>query len=276
MSEILLRPADAADLDSLAAIYRDAVTTLGPTAYSPDQVEVWRRWPADEPAEFRRRVLGGHCWLAAVDGEPAAFATYTTPDHLDFLYTRGNFARRGLATRLHHQLESIARDESAVVLRTEASLISRPVFQRLGYEVNATETVNRGGQAYQRFRMRKFLEFSPDQASSCRQPHTASFAHAPSATAGTSVAFVAADPNYPGWFKGVAADGTEGFFPAAWFQIDPSTRNALAQRDYDARELTVQLGVALHPIEVESGWVRVHAAGGGIGWIPATCLSTSG
>jgi putative acetyltransferase len=42
-------------------------------------------------------------------------------------------------------------------LRTEASLISRPLFERLGWQVSWREELRIGGVPFQRFRMHKRL-----------------------------------------------------------------------------------------------------------------------
>lgn len=275
MSEIHLRAATAADLPAIQAVYIDAVQTLGPDAYTAAAVAAWQRWPTDDPEEFAARVLAGHAWVAEVDGTVAAFAEFTPPDHLDFLYTRGQFARMGLASRLHAQLESIARSEkeNAPILRTEASWLSRPVFAKLGYEVFADEVVERYGQSFRRFRMRKFLRAAPPATSTpaaCRADYPAAFANPPRVSIDTVVQFEHHDTRHPGWFKGRTADGTEGFFPARWFEINASRREATARRDYDARELTVRAGDEVGVIEIEGGWARVMTTDGEIGWLPAT------
>ena len=101
MNAFTFRDANAADIADLAVIYIDAVDTIGPRAYSPNQIAAWRRWPNDTPEEFRARALAAPCRLAEYQGIPVAFATYTSPNHLDFLYTKGQFAGQGLATQLH-------------------------------------------------------------------------------------------------------------------------------------------------------------------------------
>jgi putative acetyltransferase len=274
MSRVTLRPATDGDIDILAAIYVDAVQSLAPQGYSPEAVAAWQRWPSDDPAEFRSRALAGHTLLAEVDGEPAAFAEFTPPDHLDFLYTRGCFARQGLASRLHAHLEALARDAGATLLRTEASLLSRPAFAKFGYEVFAIETVERYGQHFRRYRMRKFLGLGPPattQAAPCRQGHQASFDTTPFTKAEETVKFLHHDPRNPGWFKGHDTHGTEGYFPGAWFEIDKSTGHAISLRDYDARELNVAAHDHVGIIEIECGWVRIMNTAGEIGWMPETC-----
>ena len=271
MTQINLRAATERDLPALAVIYIDAVDTIAREAYSSSQVAAWLRWPTDEPDSFRERVLAGHCWVAEVDGEAAAFAEFTEPDHLDFLYTRGRFARLGLATRLHEHLEQIARQTGATLLRTEASFLSRRAFSKFGYEVCATETVERFNETFTRFLMRKFLAIGPPattEPSPCLTAHQKSFDVAPAVQQG-----VEDDAKNPGWFKGTTSTGVVGYFPRVWFDVNEAKGQAIAQRDYDASELTVSAGEPVGAIETESGWARVMTQDGEIGWIPNTHVS---
>jgi|GEM_PF-1878474 len=100
MKQPLYRPATDADLPQLGDLYVDAVTTIGPLAYSAGQIKAWASRPTSDPEAFRTRVSAGPCWVVSAadcDGEIGAFAVFVPPDHLDFLYTRGTYARQGLA-----------------------------------------------------------------------------------------------------------------------------------------------------------------------------------
>ena len=274
MSEISFREAILDDLDDLAAIYIDAVDTIGPRAYSPAQIAAWRRWPIDSPEEVKQRVFAGTCRVAEYDGTPVAFAAFTPPDHLDFLYTKGQFSGRGLATQLHQQLEDIARKQDAVILRTEASYLSRPVFNRLEYEVVEFEDVVRFEETFRRFKMRKILRAGPPATgpeNRCIHPHTPSFKKSPRVAAEERVSFQRHDNDNPGWFKGIDPRGISGYFPTAWFEIDASTHNAIAQRDYDAAELSVQIQDPIYELESIGPWSRVLDQSGKYGWIRRKC-----
>lgn len=275
MSTFALRPATAADLPAMAEIYVDAVDTLGPRAYTAEQIAAWRRWPEDEPAEFARRLMAGHAWVAEADGHPVAFAEFTPPDHLDFLYTKGEVSGRGLATRLHEHLEQVAREGKATQLRTEASLLSRPVFARLGYEVTALEDVERFGASFRRFKMRKILRPgapATGSAVTCIRRHEPSFEHAPRMEAEETATLTQHDAGNPGWFKGIDPRGVVGYFPTDWFLIETNGPQAVAQRDYHANELPVAVGDSVHVIDTVGPWARVMNAQAKCGWIPLTSL----
>jgi GNAT superfamily N-acetyltransferase len=78
-------------------------------------------------------------------------------DRLALLYCRGRSSRKGLATRLVQSLEAHARRAGQSHLRTEASQLSRPLFERLGWRVEEEETILFAGQPFLRWRMRTTL-----------------------------------------------------------------------------------------------------------------------
>ena len=275
MSSPVFRPIRPDEVSVLAEIYIDAVKSLGGHAYSPSQVASWASWPNQKPAEFLRRATAGHTWVAAYDNCIAAFAEFTPPDHLDFLYTRGRYARRGFATQLHARLEQIARNSGAAVLRTEASRLSRPAFTKFGYHVTEVEQVERFGETFTRFKMLKRLTLGPpatNPAVSVVRSHLRTLPYAPRAAAEEIVQFIEHDANNPGWFHGVDAAGVDGYFPRDWFLVDETHHRATALRDYDAIELEINPGDPVYPIATVGPWLQVIKRDGSIGWIPQHCV----
>lgn len=276
MKAPVFRPATDADLPRLSEIYIDAVTNIGPVAYTPGQIKAWASWPSVHPDEFHSRVSAGSCWVADCDGEIGAFAVFVPPDHLDFLYTRGKYARQGLATQLHQHLEGIATDTGAPQLRTEASYLSRPAFTKFGYHVESIERVERYDQTFTRFNMRKRLTVGPpatQPAVPLVRGYATELIASPSVAAEETVQFLDHDINHPGWFRGIDPRNVEGYFPLAWFILDTTSNLAIAQRDYDATELEVSSGETIYPITTLGPWIQACRPDLTTGWFPAACLA---
>ncbi len=102
--------------------------------------------------------------------------------------------------------------------------------------------------------------------------HQQSFESAPKVSPGDRIRIVRHDDKSPGWFFGVTAEGKEGFFPLGWFDLNADESSAIAQRAYDAAELTIEVGVEVECIETESGWHLVRTTDGREGWIPSDCV----
>lgn len=153
---IIIRPFVPRDVPILADVLRDSIRGLGAGFYTPGQIEAWARYPEDLE-EFRDRLAGGITLVAEEEGNAVAFGQLDPFDHVEFLYCRTSHARRGIASRIHRDLEAVARATGTASLRTEASRVSRPFFEAAGYHVEEVEQVERCGEMLERFRMSKPL-----------------------------------------------------------------------------------------------------------------------
>lgn len=77
----------------------------------------------------------------------------------------------------------------------------------------------------------------------------------------------------PGWAWRWCRDSHErgGWTPEALLQLDGDEAILLA--DYDARELTVDVGARLTVERELAGWARCHTTDGASGWVPLECLT---
>ena len=158
----MLRPLTPDDLPELTAIYRDAVLSQASALYSPAQIRAWAGHAAQGACldAVLRRGFG----LASCDADNsiAAFAVLEPADRLALLYCRGRCGRQGHGRRLVQALEAQARQQGCGRLRTEASQLSRPLLERLGWQVEAEETVLFAGEWFRRWRMIRCLAPRPE------------------------------------------------------------------------------------------------------------------
>ena len=73
--------------------------------------------------------------------------------------------------------------------------------------------------------------------------------------------------DWPGWLWCTTLAGQSGWVPAAY--IEPMGQLGLARRDYDATELSAQVGEELTVSYEESDWLWCTNQQGRRGWIPA-------
>lgn len=153
----LIRDFKETDLSSLELIYHDAVMEQGRRNYSEEQVESWASFPYLYAADFRTLVQTGYTRVMAFHQIPVAFATLYPDDHLALLYVLADHAGQGLAGRLCDDIEQEAGRRGVASLRTDASLLSRPVFEQRGFRLVEQQPVERAGQKFIRFIMEKSL-----------------------------------------------------------------------------------------------------------------------
>lgn len=153
----LIRDFKDTDLSSLELIFHDAVMAQGRRGYSDEQVEFWAAFPYLYAENFRTLVLTGYTRVMACNQIPVAFATLHPDDHLALLYVLGDHAGRGIAGRLCADIEQEASRRGVECLRTDASLLSRPVFEQRGYRLVQQEQIEKEDIEFTRFIMEKAL-----------------------------------------------------------------------------------------------------------------------
>lgn len=162
-----IRPATAADLPRLRALYAASARAAGPGAYSEAQIEAWARF-ASAPA-FDAFVLGITTLVAEREnergGEMLGFggleARGGALGRIASLYVNAGAQRQGVGTALLVALLQEARQRDITRLTTEASVFSRPLFARHGFVLEEIETVERGSVTFRRYLMTRDETQSP-------------------------------------------------------------------------------------------------------------------
>ncbi|MEW6050542.1 MAG: SH3 domain-containing protein [Candidatus Zixiibacteriota bacterium] len=79
------------------------------------------------------------------------------------------------------------------------------------------------------------------------------------------------DSEYQGWLWCTAKSGKSGWVPEKYLEWKGD--KGIMSRDYDATELTVDVGECVTVLFEESGWVWCLASDGRAGWLPIDRLS---
>jgi len=144
------------DAEAISELYRKSVTEIGIERYSKAEVDAWASY-ADEIEELRHRLAEGLTLIAECENRMAAFGQLKPADHVEFLYTLKDFARMGIATAIYRRLEDAAIASGAKVLHTDASRVSRPLFEKMGFFLVEAVIEERKGVKIECFSMKKEL-----------------------------------------------------------------------------------------------------------------------
>lgn len=153
---VTIRRYSPEDAEAVSELYRKSVTEIGMERYSRAEVEAWASY-ADEVEELRHRLAEGLTLIAECDGRMAAFGQLKPANRIEFLYTLKEFSRMGLATLIYRRLEEAATAAGSRVLHTDASRISRPLFEKMGFFLVESIVEERKGVKIECFVMRKEL-----------------------------------------------------------------------------------------------------------------------
>jgi GNAT superfamily N-acetyltransferase len=150
-----VRRLEARDHDALAEIYRQAVLRSTTDHYSKAQQRAWA-----QQSEILQALLSqgdGFVSCNASD-QPLGFSLRHPSDRLALLYCHPKSQRQGIGRRLIEAVEQEAVAAGLSSLRTEASLISKSLFEQLGWQVSWREELRIAGVPFLRFRMHKHLQ----------------------------------------------------------------------------------------------------------------------
>lgn len=149
-----VRRLETRDHDALVEVYRQAVLCSTAALYSKQQQWAW----ANQSEALRPLLSQGRGFVSCNPQDQAeAFCLRHPNDRVALLYSHPSVQRRGCGKALLQATEQDARREDISMLRTEASLISKPLFEAMGWQVSWREELRIGGVHFQRFRMQKPL-----------------------------------------------------------------------------------------------------------------------
>ena len=145
-----------ADTEELGQVFRRSVREVASKDYRPAQIEAWVLVPG-EGAVWAERMQSRITFVAEENGRLTGFIQYDPPDHIDMVYVHPERQRMGVASALLAALEGEARERGVKLLNVEASVTSRPFFERQGYVVLTPQIVQACGQDFLNYRMSKRL-----------------------------------------------------------------------------------------------------------------------
>jgi GNAT superfamily N-acetyltransferase len=152
-----IRPALNSDFGVVGRIFHDSIQQVARGDYTEEQLRAWS--PAEHSGEhWQRRTAALEVRVAVVESLVAGFIGFSHSGHIDLLFVRPEFIRRGIARALLLDAELVLRQLNVETGWTEASLTARPFFQTMGYRVVREQTVCCGGVDLRNCRMEKVLK----------------------------------------------------------------------------------------------------------------------
>lgn len=139
-------------------IYREAIRGPGLEHYSAEQVQVWSSF-ADEETSFREWIDNTQTLVAVVDDQASVgFTGLEANGRVASLFVHPDYMPRGIASDLFQAIISEAELAGQKRLTTNASELSRPVFERSGFALIEVETTHIKDVSFDRYVMERVLQ----------------------------------------------------------------------------------------------------------------------
>ncbi|MFT9845959.1 GNAT family N-acetyltransferase [Aneurinibacillus sp. REN35] len=145
------------DITQIVSLFYETVHSVNARDYTQEQLDAWA--PKDEKGNKMiswKDSMGRNITYVAEDkGKIVGFSDMTHDGYLDRLFIHKEFQGQGIASDLVNVLESEARRLRLVEINTEASITAKPFFERHGYRVIYSQTVEKRGVKLDNFKMVK-------------------------------------------------------------------------------------------------------------------------
>jgi len=145
-----IRTATAADLTTLASLYRETVLAHAPQHYTPAQTEAWATVEADS-SHFYQFILAVTTYIAEDDTGIVGFAGIGDDGHVASAYVRHDCLHRGIGSLLMQAVLTHAQEKQIPRLYAEASEFSLGLFTKFGFSQYDTEVVDHNGVQFTRY-----------------------------------------------------------------------------------------------------------------------------
>jgi len=154
---VQIRPFHSRDATALYAVYVEAVHIGAADHYTHAQRLAWA--PGQPmPDSWPDKLAALDTWVAEVDGNIAGFMAVTKGGYIDLAFVRPRWMGRAVAQAVYERILERARRTGLPRLTAHASHLARRFFARNGWQVDATEIIDRNGESLTRFAMSLTLE----------------------------------------------------------------------------------------------------------------------
>ncbi len=144
------------DTAAIATLFYDTAHHINSHDYTPAQINAWA--PKDINIDFWVKHLSQSItYVAEENNQIIGFGNLASNGHLDCFYCHKDFQRMGVGSQLLATIEATARSLKIQTLFTEASITARSFFEAKGFHVITPQTVERRGQSFLNFVMKKSL-----------------------------------------------------------------------------------------------------------------------
>ena len=140
------------DVPAIIDLFGRSIRESAVRDYSAEQISVWAPQNPDIAA-WENRLSKGVVLVFLQKDRMAGFVRMEDSAHLDLLYVHPEFQRQGVARALFEQVLKWAAGQGATHLIADVSITARPFFERMGFRVIESQTIERRGVQLRNYKM---------------------------------------------------------------------------------------------------------------------------
>jgi putative acetyltransferase len=129
--DFLITKAQLDDLPQIFEVFQNAIRQIAKDSYTIEQVDAWANTIYSRKNIWEQRIKNEAFIVAKIDEKIIGFAALKGFDYFDLLFVSPDFGRKGIASIMYDNLE--AKIPKDTLLKTDASKLSLPLFQKKGF-----------------------------------------------------------------------------------------------------------------------------------------------
>ncbi|MGG1554370.1 GNAT family N-acetyltransferase [Paenibacillus ferrarius] len=155
-----IRKFQDSDIRQIVRLFYETVHSVNKKDYTQEQIEAWASREDEEQRleSWKCSMSSNLTFVALIDGIIVGFSDMTQEGYLDRLFVHKDYQRQGIASSLVRALESEASRLGITQLNTQASITAKSFFEHHGYQLVASQCVERKGVHLVNFKMIKNLQ----------------------------------------------------------------------------------------------------------------------
>ena len=156
-SQIEIRVAEEADLQSILKLFKDCVLTVCRGDYSLEQLNAWASAAANIQ-KWKDKIKLQYFVVAHVNKKLVGFGALENKDLIDLLYVDKDYQGSGVGNKIFESLVSTARSQGTNVLKAEVSKTARHFFESKGFAVVLEQSKQIEGIVLKNYQMTKSFD----------------------------------------------------------------------------------------------------------------------
>lgn len=144
------------DIESVLKLFYDTVHSVNSKDYNNEQLKAWAPKELDR-LKWIESLNRNYSIVAEENTQIIGFGDIDSTGYLDRLYVHKNHQGKKVASNLINALENYIFNKGVKSIITDASITTKPFFEKKGYEVIKEQQVELRGQLFTNFKMCKNL-----------------------------------------------------------------------------------------------------------------------
>ncbi len=133
------------DLPLMQRLFYQTVTTYGAMLFTKTEIKIYSRL-ATNTLYWQKKFKKDFIYNAKLNGEIVGSFSMDAFGNIEYVFVHQNYQGHGIAKDLYETIEEVAKQSNIQTLTTQINMLTKPFFERNGFEIIKNEVEVVGGE----------------------------------------------------------------------------------------------------------------------------------